>query len=106
MLEEEISGASQSLRQQVAGLENQIMRRRQTVRKTVPEIKRKVTAQLSSPVALLAAVGIGIAVEQASHHRGWSLATVLDASNACLGLLLSVSSLAHRTSDNVLGPRP
>lgn len=99
MLAKEISGASRSLRQQVAGLENQIMRRRHKVRSTVPEIHHKVTAQLSSPVALLAAVGVGVAVEQASRHRGWSLATVLEAANAGLGLLLSFSSSVQRLTE-------
>jgi hypothetical protein len=105
-LAEGTSGTPRSLRQQVAVLENQIMRRRKKVRMTVPAITGKVAAQLSSPMALLAAVGIGVAVEQASHHRGWSLATVLDASNACLGLLLSFSSLTQRPNGSAPGSRP
>jgi hypothetical protein len=95
------SDKPESLRLQLAGLENQLMLRRQRMRNALAGINRKVTDQLSSPAALLAAVGIGVAVEQASRRHGWSLTTVLDASNACLRLLLSFSSSVQHQSDRI-----
>ena len=92
-------GKPQSLRRQVASLENRLILRRQRVRNAMAGINRKVTAQLSSPAALLTAVGIGVAVEQASRRHGWSLTTVLDASNACLRLLLSFSSSVQQLTE-------
>ena len=84
--------SSPSLRHQVNALEQRLIQRRQRMRTLVTGAKRKVAARLSSSRTLLTAVGIGVAVEQVSHHRGWSFATVLDTTNAFIGLLLSLSS--------------
>jgi ribose 5-phosphate isomerase RpiB len=83
---------SRSLAHQVSDLEQQLTQRRQRVRSLARGIKRKVTAQMISPGMLVAAVGIGVALEQTSHHKGWSLATVLDAANESFRLLLSFKS--------------
>ncbi len=83
---------SRSLAHQVIDLEQQLTQRRQRVRSLARGIKRKVTAQMISPGMLVAAVGIGVALEQTSHHKGWSLATVLDAANESFRLLLSFKS--------------
>ena len=64
---------SRSLAHQVSDLEQQLTQRRQRVRSLARGIKRKVTAQMISPGMLVAAVGIGVALEQTSHHKGWSL---------------------------------
>jgi hypothetical protein len=45
-----------------------------------------------SPGVLLLAVGVGVALEQSSHRRGWSLPNLLDATDAGLRLLLTFSS--------------
>ncbi|HLF31185.1 MAG TPA: hypothetical protein VI566_09185 [Xanthomonadales bacterium] len=100
MMEARVPNNSQSLRNQVTGLERQLMLRHRRVQTLVVEINGKVAARLSSSGMLLAAVGIGVAVEQTSRHRGWSLATMLDAANACIGLLLSFSSLVRQESEN------
>jgi hypothetical protein len=83
---------SRSLRHQVANLEQRLLLRRQRVRNILAGMQRKMAASMSSPRMLLAAVGIGVALEHTSRQRGWSLASVLDASNACFRLLLSFSS--------------
>lgn len=86
-------GSSQSLRRQARNLEKQLILRRQRVRMTAHCINRKISAEMTSPGMLLAAVGIGVAVEQTGHHRGWSLSGILNATNACINLLLSFSSV-------------
>lgn len=83
---------SRSMRHQVASLEQRLILQRQGVRNILAGMQRKMAARMSSPRMLLAAVGIGVALEHASRHRGWSLASVLDATNACFRLLLSFSS--------------
>jgi hypothetical protein len=80
------------MRHQVASLEQRLILQRQGVRNILAGMQRKMAARMSSPRMLLAAVGIGVALEHTSRHRGWSLASVLDASNACFRLLLSFSS--------------
>ena len=85
-------GQSRSLAHQVIDLEQQLTQHRQKVRSLATGIKRKVTARMISPGMLVAAVGIGVALEQTSRHKGWSLATVLDAANESFRLLLSFKS--------------
>ena len=87
-----MSGHSQSLAHQVSDLEKQLLQRRQRVRALTTGIKRKVTARMIAPGTLVAAVGIGVALEQTSRAKGWSLATVLDAANESFRLLLSFKS--------------
>ena len=83
---------SRSLRQQVAGLERQLVRRRQRLRNVAARISRKTASRMVSPGMLLVAVGVGVALEQSGHRRGWSLPNLLDATNAGLQLLLTFSS--------------
>jgi hypothetical protein len=91
--------SSRSLRKQVSDLEARLVLRRQTVRSLVAETNRKFVTWLTSPRMLLAAVGVGVAVEQASHHRGWSAATVIGAANAGLGLLSSLSNSVQQATE-------
>jgi hypothetical protein len=83
---------SRSLRQQVAGLERQLVLRRQRLRNVAARIGRKTASRMVSPGVLLLAVGVGVALEQSSHRRGWSLPNLLDATDAGLRLLLTFSS--------------
>lgn len=76
-------------RDEVASLEQQLALRRQGLRNIVAGMQRKIAARMSLPRMLLVAVGLGVALEQSSRHRSWSLASVLDATNACFRLLLS-----------------
>ena len=92
MIDAHTSGRSRSLAYQVIDLEQQLAQRRQRVRTLATGIKRKVTAQMISPGMLAAAVGIGVALEQTSRHKGWSLVTLLDAANESFRLLLSFKS--------------
>jgi hypothetical protein len=98
-----MSVQSQSLSNRATTLEKQLMLHRQRVRILVGEINGKIAARLVSPGTLLAGVGIGVAVEQASHHRAWSLATALDTASAFIGLLLSLSPPAQQASKNADG---
>lgn len=75
------------------------MLRRQTVRALVAGTSRKVVGWLTSPRMLVAAVGVGVAVEQTSHHRGWSAATVIEAANAGMGLLFSLSNSLQKATE-------
>ena len=95
-----VQRGSSSLRNQVAGLEKQLMQRRQRVHARAAGANRKVAARLTSPGMLLAAVGVGMAVEQASHHRAWSLATVFEAANAFTGLLYTLTSFGQQAAEN------
>jgi uncharacterized membrane protein len=94
-----LSPSSRSLRNQVNDLEAQLMLRRQTVRSLVAETNQRVVSWLTSPRMLLAAVGVGVAVEQTSHHRGWSAATVIEAANAGMGLLFALSNSVPQATE-------
>jgi len=94
------AGRSLSLRNQVTSLQNQIILWRQRVRLVVAGINRKISSRMTSPGMLLAAVGVGVAVERTSRHRDWSLATVLDATYACMRLLLSFTSSMQQTTES------
>lgn len=83
---------SRSLRQQVTGLERQLVLRRQRLRNIAARISRKTASRMVSPGVLMVAVGVGVALEQIGHRRGWSLPNALDATNAGLRLLLTFSS--------------
>lgn len=83
---------SRSLRRQVAGLEQQLVLRRQRLRDAAAGIRRKTATRMVSPGVLLAAVAVGVALEQSSHRRDWSLPNALDATNAGLRLLLTLSA--------------
>jgi len=85
-------GHSRSLTNQIVDLEKQFTQRRLRVRPLITGIERKVAAQMTTPGVLLTAVGIGAAMEQTGRHAGWTLATVLDAVNASLRLLLLFDS--------------
>jgi len=85
---------SQSLRQQVAGLERQLVLRRQRLRDVAARFSRKTASQMVSPGVLLLAFGVGVALEQSGQPRCWSLPTALDAANAGFRLLLTFSSAA------------
>ena len=101
MIEAAMSNQSQSLSSQATSLEKRLMLRRQRVRTLVRDIHGNVSARLVSPGTLLAAFGIGVVVEQASHHRAWSLATALDTASAFAGLLLSLSAPVQRAGISV-----
>lgn len=92
MIGSEISSQSLSLRKRIKNLEHQILKRPERLRSIMAGIKHKIAARMVSPGMLLAATGIGVAMEQTSHHRRWSLLRVLDAGSALLRLLLSVST--------------
>lgn len=89
-----ILGHSRSLVRQVQRLEDRIQRRPDRLRLIVVGIKRKTAARMASPGTLLAATGIGIAIEQTSHHRRWTAANILNAGYAVVTLLLSFPSPA------------
>ncbi len=76
-----------TLLRQITELEAQLDRRRQRLQVQVEGIRQKVTGQLITPGVLLAAVGIGITLEQSHHLKFWSVAALLNAVNASLGLL-------------------
>jgi hypothetical protein len=92
---------SASLRNRVFALEAQLMLRRRRVRILANE---EISARLTSPGMMLAAVGVGVAVEQAGHQRAWSLAGILEASHACLDLMLTFASLGRRRGKRERGP--
>lgn len=81
-----------SLRRQVAGLEQELILRRQRLRDVAAGIRRKTASRMVSPGVLLAAAAVGVALEQSGHPRGWSLPNALDVTNAGLRLLLTFSS--------------
>ena len=87
-----MSEHSGSLTRRINTLEMQIMSRHRNMRTVVAGFKRKITARMVAPATLLEAFGIGVVMEQASRHRGWSLATVVGAAGASLRLLLAFSS--------------
>jgi hypothetical protein len=105
-MEAGMSEQSRSLRNQATTLEKRLVVRRQRVRTLVEDFNGNVTARLISPTTLLAAFGIGVAVEQVSHHRAWSLATALDTTSAFTGLLLALASPVQQAGDNTRRPGP
>jgi hypothetical protein len=87
-----MSEHSGSLTRRINTLEMQIVSRHRNMRTVVAGFKRKISARMVAPATLLEAFGVGVVMEQASHHRGWSLATVVGAAGASLRLLLAFSS--------------
>jgi hypothetical protein len=87
-----VSGQPAPLIRQIAELEEQIALRRLCVRQQVVGIRQKVTGWLITPVVLLAAVGVGVTLEQSNHRKIWSLAVLFNAVNASLGLLHTLKS--------------
>lgn len=92
--------SSTSLRKQVAGCEARLLLRRQRVRALLGDANQKASAQLTSPGMLLAAVGVGFAVEQVGHRRQWTLAAMIEAGHTCTGLLLALGSFRQQVSDS------
>ena len=98
-----------NLRRQVAGLEQELILRRQRLRDVAAGIRRETASRMVAPGALLAAAAVGVALEQSGHPRGWSLPNALDATNAGLQLLLTFfgASLAFRNNSiGVAAHRP
>ncbi len=94
-----MSEHSGSLTRQINALEMQIMTRHRNVRTVVAGFKRKITDWMVSPVTLLEAFGIGVAIEQTNHRRGWSMASIVGAASASIRLLLSFSSQVQSGSE-------
>lgn len=81
-------------------LENQILARHQRIGTVVTDIGQKVRAKAVSPGALLAAVGLGVVVEQGRRSRGSSLANTLNAVNVYSAALVALSSWFISNRDN------
>lgn len=91
---------SRSLRLQADGLEQKLECRQQRLRVRISGIKHAVISKLTSPATLLAAFGIGVALEQTSHRRKGSLAYMLNAGYTgarLLATLLSTMRAANRS---------
>jgi hypothetical protein len=89
-----------SLTRQVNALEMQVMSHHRNLKAVEAGFKRKITAGMVSPGSLLAAVGVGVVMEQTNHHRGWSPATVVAAADASIRLLLWFTSPLQAASEN------
>ena len=100
MTEPDMPEPSQPLTRRVNALEMQIMLHRRNVRSVESELKRKITTGMVSQNSLLAAFGIGVVMEQANHHRGWSPSTVVAAADAVIRLLLWFTSPLQSVSEN------
>jgi hypothetical protein len=87
-------GRQPALARQITNLEEQLVRRRQSVRQQVAGIRQKVAGNLITPGVLITAVGIGVTLEQSQNQKFWSVAALLNALNASLGLLQSFKSPA------------
>ena len=98
-------GRERPLRHQVSDLEAQLMLRRRQLRARVEAISRQLVSQATALPMLLAAAGVGAAIEQ-TRHRGWSIATMLRAVDAGLALLLSLSALVQQTTRPAPQPGP
>jgi len=106
LMSEEVQESLTSLRDQVNGLENQLMLRRQRMHALKVNANRKMAARLTSPLMLLAAAGAGVAMEQASHRRTWSVAQVIRAANAGIGLLLMLTTFGQQITGSDEAPGP
>ena len=99
-------GNSRPLQNQITGLERQLFLRRQRVRTVGKQIKHKIATRAVSPGLLLAAAGIGVLVEQTSHHRTRSGANGFDLAYSGIRLLLSLTAPKPQTAKHAprLGP--
>jgi len=104
-MDAEPKGNSQSLQEQVDGLERRLFLRRQRVRTLGQQIKHKITIRAASPGMLLAAVGVGALVEQASHHRTRSGTNGFDLAYAGIGLLMSLNARKPQAAEPAPGRR-
>lgn len=99
-METESSGNSQSLQDQVTGLERQLFLRHQRVQAVGKQIKHKITIQAVSPGMLLAATGIGVLLEQTRHHRTRSGTNGFDLAYAGIGLLTSLTAPKSQAAEH------
>src|SRR5262245_3106114 len=71
--------------------------RRQRIVDDAERLQRTFNDRLRSPAALLAAIGVGVALEQTRRRRrSWSLVGIINVVNACLALK---TSLEHHFRD-------
>lgn len=68
---------TEALRVQIDAVEQRLAVNRSRLRADARGVVKKVPARLVAPASLAAGVAVGVIMEQASRHRPWSLATML-----------------------------
>jgi hypothetical protein len=80
-----------SLNRQIDIVARRLAERRLRVAADAARLRQTFRRRLVSPGMLLAAVGVGIALEQSKRRRQWSLLSALNAFNAGATLLATIS---------------
>ncbi|HEY6599081.1 MAG TPA: hypothetical protein VIZ30_07205 [Pseudomonadales bacterium] len=65
------------LRAQIDAAEERLAVKRSRLRADARAVAKKVPGRLVAPASLAGGVAVGVIMEQASRHRPWSLATML-----------------------------
>lgn len=80
-----------SLNRQIDVVGRRLGERRRRIAEETATLRQGLRQRLTSPGALLAAIGVGIALEQSKHRGRWSLLRALNVLNAGVALLATIS---------------
>jgi hypothetical protein len=83
------------LRRQVDALEQQLYARRGSVGTRVHGIGEKLRARMTAPSTLLIAVAVGVAIDQGTRKRGWTLVQALEGLNLANSLIVTLTSVVR-----------
>jgi hypothetical protein len=81
------------LHTQIDAIERRLATDRNQLGADLRGIARKLRAKVVAPGSIMAAVALGVIIEQGSRHRTWSLAPVLQGLTAANSLVVMVGSL-------------
>jgi hypothetical protein len=88
-----------SLRKRIALKERELLMRRQSTMEHAARLQRRLHAAMTGPVALLAAAGLGVMVEQVMRRRGDSLLAMITALSGGRALLPLLAAAVHHDPD-------
>ncbi len=81
------------LHTQIDAIEQRLVMNRNQLGADLRAIARKLRAKLVAPGSIMAAVALGVIVEQGSRHRTWSLAPVLQGLGVANSFVVMLGSL-------------
>jgi len=87
-----------SLRERIAFQERQLLMHRQSAMDQVAGLRCRMHDAMTGPMALLAAAGLGVLLEQATRRRGDSVLTMINALSGGRALLMALLPLLAGTA--------
>jgi hypothetical protein len=81
----------------VSVVESRVIARRERVRALAAAIREKGHERVTSAGTMIAAFGVGVALEQISHRDAWWLVSLLGATSTLERLTLTAAAMVRRT---------